>query len=222
MKKVLASVMVLVLLATLSLTAFGAGSPISVGEWLVEGFTHYPGDTEPLAPTAVGQTTITFTKTPTEPGYQFDGWTITLEDGTTAVLGVDYEIVSGNSMSDTIVIKPLNDITVTENYSKIPTTTETAPTKFDGTVYPGGTGPVVPSGGKITTPIFEFIDWVMSLFDKTPPTTTPPTTTTPTTPGPTDKGPTAPNTGGSNLPAMGALALLALSVAFIAKKRYTA
>ena len=215
MKKVLASVMVLVLLATLSLTAFGADSPISVGEWKVEGFTHYPGAINPLDPATVGQDTITYTKSPTQSGYQFDGWTISGTEG------VDYEIVSGDLTSDTIVIRPLNDITVTENYTKLPVS-ETAPTKFDGTVYPGGTGPVVPSGGKITTPIFEFIDWIMSLFDKTPPTTTPPTTTTPTTPGPTDKGPTAPNTGGSNLPAMGALALLAMSAAFIAKKRYTA
>lgn len=168
MKKVLASIMVIVLLAALSLTAFGAGSPVSVGEWLVSGFTHYPGATDPLAPTTVGQTTITYTKTPTEPGYQFDGWTITKEDGTTAVKDTDYELVSGTLMSDTIVIKPLNDLKVTENYSKIAETTVVTTTKA---------------------------------------------------PGPEDNGPTSPDTGGSNLPALAAVALLAMTAAFVAKKR---
>ena len=165
MKKVLASVMVLVLLATLSLTAFGADSPVSVGEWLVEGFTHYPGATNPLDPVTVGQDTITYTKSPTQSGYQFDGWTISGTEG------VDYEIVSGDLTSDTIVIRPLNDITVTENYSKIAVTPGETTTKASG---------------------------------------------------PVDGGDTSPPTGGSNIPALATVALLAMSVAFITKKRLTA
>lgn len=171
MKKVLASVMVIVLLAALSLTAFGAGSPVSVGEWKVEGFTNYPGTLTYLPEKSHTDQTITYTKTPTADGYEFDGWTITLEDGTTAVLGDDYELVSGTLMSDTIVIRPLNDITVTENYSKIAVTPGETTTKASG---------------------------------------------------PVDGGDTSPPTGGSNIPALATVALLAMSVAFITKKRLTA
>lgn len=145
MKKVLAVLLAVVAVITMSITVFAALSPTSVGEWDVTGGSYATGKLGPADFTVNADGTITFHKA-AHSDYTFEGWKVTGK----------YEVVSGNSMSDTYTIRPLSDLRVIEMYD------------------------CAAAGDEDTNP------------------TSPPT--------------------GSNLLALGALALLCLPVAFVAKK----
>ncbi len=149
MKKVLVSVLVIVILATMSLTAFAAASPVSVGEYTVTVGSYATGELQPADYTVNPDGTITVRRAASSE-LEFEGWKISGK----------YEIVSGSLMGDTLTIRPLGDIRVIEMYD------------------------CAAAGAEDTNP------------------TSPPT--------------------GSNLLALGAIAMLSLSVAVVAKKRLAA
>lgn len=149
MKKLLVSILVIVVVATMSLTVFAALSPVSVGEHKVTAGSYATGELGPADYVVNEDGTITLTRA-AESEFEFEGWKITGE----------YEIVSGSLTGDTITIRPLSDVRIIEMYD------------------------CAAAGAE-------------------------------------DDGPTSPETG-SNLLAFGTVALLSLSVAYVAKKRLVA
>lgn len=152
MKKLLVSILVIVVALTMSLSVFAAASPVSVGEFKVTLLSNASGKILPMDAsdyTVNDDGTITLTRH-AESEFEFESWKVEGE----------YEIVSGSLTGDTVTIRPLSDLTITEMYNL-----EVA--------------------------------------------------------GAVDDKPTSPPTG-SNLPALGAVALFSLSAAYVAKKRLTA
>ncbi len=117
LKKALASVLVIALLATLSLTVFAA--PVATTEpaviYVVSGRTQV-GDETPvvLAATSTNATNgeTTFTKSKTPAGFFFDGWTIA---GSGQLIGTDASLADNKI----IVVGNEPDVTVTEHYTAI-------------------------------------------------------------------------------------------------------
>jgi len=211
MKKFLAIFMALLVFSAFSVNALAASSPVSVGERIVDVYSWSTGQLVLLGTITYevfsdGSVQVKGT-TITSPNFKVnpDG-TITLTRTTTSenrfigwlILG-EYEIVSGSLLGDTVTIRTKGDIKVYEMYD--------LPPFIDSTIK-------------------EFFNYLLGLFkDITKPTTTKPgeTTTKPvvttTKPaGPDDKDPVSPPTG-SNFLAFGAVALLSLSAAVVAKKR---
>ena len=123
MKKVFAVVLAVILVMSLSVTAFAAvQSPQGVSVYKVYVINGSGAKTQ-ITEVAVGES-ITLTADP-EMG-KFDKWMIYKMDGSLAVEGEDYTIVSGSLTTETITIIPLANIIITGNYNgKI--------TKFDVT-----------------------------------------------------------------------------------------
>lgn len=108
MKKLLVSMLVVVVAVTMSLSVFAAVSPVSVGEFKVTLLTNASGELLPMDPstyTVNDDGTITLTRS-ADSKYEFEGWKVEGE----------YEIVSGSLTGDTVTIRPLSDITITEMY----------------------------------------------------------------------------------------------------------
>ncbi|MEE1026689.1 MAG: hypothetical protein U0L55_06775, partial [Acutalibacteraceae bacterium] len=106
MKKFLAILFSVVILATfMAMPAFAAKSP--EGELVHKvTFTSYASGKGEASNYKVDGDTIIFTSSDSE--YAFKGWIIN------GVEGVDYEIVSGDLNSETLVIRPLSSVDVKE------------------------------------------------------------------------------------------------------------
>ena len=114
MKKVFAVVLAVILVMSLSVTAFAATlSPEGVSLYKVYVINGNGAKTQ-VTEVTVGDS-ITLNADP-EMG-KFDKWMIYKMDGTPAVEGKDYTIVSGSMTSETITIIPLANIIVTGNYN---------------------------------------------------------------------------------------------------------
>lgn len=108
MKKLLVSMLVVVVAVTMSLSVFAAVSPVSVGEFKVTLLYNASGELLPMDSstyTVNDDGTITLTRS-ADSKYEFEGWKVEGE----------YEIVSGSLTGDTVTIRPLSDITITEMY----------------------------------------------------------------------------------------------------------
>ncbi len=225
MKKFLAVFMALLIFSAFSVNALAASSPVSVGERIVsiyswssgqvvllgtityevfsDGSVKVKGTTSTSPNFAVNPDgTITLTRTKSSDN-KFIGWLI---------LG-EYDIVSGTLLSDKVTIRSKGDIKVYEMYDLPPFIDSTIKVFFNDlmslfkeltTIKPGET--TITKPGETTTKPSET-------------TTAKPGETTTKPIGPIDEGPVSPPTG-NNLLALGAIALISLSVAVVAKKRH--
>lgn len=120
MKKLIAILSVMVLLVC-SLAAFGLSaaavdSPSGKVQFTISHSSYSSGKAESKNYTVEQGGTYKFT--PTDSDYDFTGWKITKADGTAAVEGVDYTVVSGGLGQATLEIKPLKDgLVVEEKYN---------------------------------------------------------------------------------------------------------
>ena len=113
MKKVFAILLAAVLVMALSVTAFAAGSS-------PEGVSYYKvhiidgnGSKTQTEKIPVGEE-ITLKADPDK--GDFDEWKIFKADGSIAVAGKDYEIVSGSLTKSPLVIIPMANLIITANY----------------------------------------------------------------------------------------------------------
>ena len=113
MKKVFAILLAAVLVMALSVTAFAAGSS-------PEGVSYYKvhiidgnGSKTQTEKIPVGEE-ITLKADPDK--GDFDEWKIFKADGSVAVPGKDYEIVSGSLTKSPLVIIPMANLIITANY----------------------------------------------------------------------------------------------------------
>lgn len=114
MKKVFAVMLAVVLVMSLSVTAFAAvSSPEGVSYYKVYIINGDGADTE-IQKVAVGES-VTLTADPKM--GEFNKWMVYKADGTTAVEGEDYEIVSGTMTSSPLTLIPLANIIITGNYN---------------------------------------------------------------------------------------------------------
>ena len=114
MKKVFAVVLAVILVMSLSVTAFAAvQSPQGVSVYKVYVINGSGAKTQ-VTEVTVGES-ITLTADP-EMG-KFDKWMIYKMDGSLAVEGEDYTIVSGSLTTETITLIPLANIIITGNYN---------------------------------------------------------------------------------------------------------
>ncbi len=113
MKKVFAILLAAVLVMALSVTAFAAGvSPEGVSYYKVH-IIDGNGSKTQVEKVPVGED-ITLEADPDK--GDFDEWKIYKADGTVAVEGEDYEIVSGSLTSSSITILPKANLIITANY----------------------------------------------------------------------------------------------------------
>lgn len=114
MKKVFAILLAAVLVMALSVTAFAAGvSPEGVSYYKVYIIDGNGAKTQ-IEKVPVGEE-ITLEADPDK--GDFDEWKIYKADGSIAVEGKDYEIVSGSLTSSTITIIPKANLIITANYN---------------------------------------------------------------------------------------------------------
>lgn len=113
MKKVFAILLAAVLVMALSVTAFAAGSS-------PEGVSYYKvhiidgnGSKTQTEKVPVGEE-ITLKADPDK--GDFDEWKIFKADGSIAVAGKDYEVVSGSLSKSPLVIIPMANLIITANY----------------------------------------------------------------------------------------------------------
>lgn len=119
MKKVIALVFALVMIMGLSVTSLAVPSATAKSEFKVS-FRNG---------SAASQTTNTvkvsedgkFTATVDSAQGTFNEWVIYKADGTVAVAGVDYTVVSGSLKDANLVVKPLTDIIICGNYNGVVT-----------------------------------------------------------------------------------------------------
>lgn len=113
MKKVFAILLAALLVMALSVTAFAAGeSPEGVSYYKVH-IINGDGAKTQIEKVSVGDE-ITLEADP-EQG-EFDGWSIYTADGSEAVEGEDYKIVSGSLTKSPLVIIPMANLIITGNY----------------------------------------------------------------------------------------------------------
>lgn len=113
MKKVFAILLAAVLVMSLSVTAFAAGSsPEGVSYYKVYVINGNGAETESHK-VPVGDE-IELEADPDK--GDFDGWSIYKADGSAAVKGKDYEIVSGSLSKSPLIIIPMANLIVTGNY----------------------------------------------------------------------------------------------------------
>ena len=138
MKKVFAVILAVALVMSLPLTAFAAGSsPEGVSYYKVYVINGQGAETE-VTKVEVGEE-VTLNADPDK--GDFDKWMFYKMDGSPAVEGEDYVLVSGVATSETITFIPLTNIIVTGNYNgkitKIEITNDEpiSPETGDTTVY---------------------------------------------------------------------------------------
>ncbi len=138
MKKVCAVILAVVLVMSLSVTAFAAvASPEGVSYYKVYVINGQGAETI-ITEVEVGES-ITLTADPKM--GKFDKWMVYKADGTPAVEGVDYKILSGSLTTSPCTIIPLANIIITGNYNgkittfKIANDEPTSPQTGDTTVY---------------------------------------------------------------------------------------
>ena len=122
MKKVLAVVLCVCIALTLSVAVMAESSPqtkviVRKGNAYKQDNATIPEDTA----VEIGEDDTVKVKANEKTYGKFNNWTIYVinEDGEyeEAVQGVDYEIVSGSLNDGTLVIKPINKITIAGNYN---------------------------------------------------------------------------------------------------------
>ena len=138
MKKVFAILLAAVLVMALSVTAFAAGvSPEGVSYYKVH-IIDGNGSKTQIEKVPVGEE-ITLEADPDK--GDFDEWKIYKADGSVAVEGKDYEIVTGSLSSTSITIIPKANLIITANYNGVETEFEidngevTSPQTGDVAVY---------------------------------------------------------------------------------------
>lgn len=161
MKKFLALALAFVMIMGLSLTAFAVESPVAdqkvtVVSVLKNGATP---KSQTVTVTAGKDQKLTFTaEAKDEQGAAFAGWMIYKKDGSDAVQGKDYLLVSVSGAyaektgaevayrvagavvlkDTTLVIVPLTDLIVTANYGTVTTDIKAAQALFTETAAPSG------------------------------------------------------------------------------------
>ena len=152
MKKVLAVVLAVILVMSLSLTAFAAvASPEGTSYYKVYIINGGGAKTE-ITQVAIGES-VTVNA---DPGKgTFDKWIIYKADGTLAVEGKDYTIVSGTLTSSPLTIIPLANVIITGNYNGVITKIEitndepSSPQTGDTVVYALGAVMLVALAGAV-------------------------------------------------------------------------
>jgi len=113
MKKIFAIVLAVVLVMSLSVSVFAAGSsPEGVSYYKVQIINGNGAETETVKVPVGDEVTL---KADPDKG-DFDGWEIYKADGTAAVKGKDYDIVSGSLNGSPLVIIPSANLIITGNY----------------------------------------------------------------------------------------------------------
>ena len=113
MKKVFAILLAALLVMTLSVTAFAAGSSPEGDSYHKIQIIDGNGAKTEIQKVSVGDK-ITLKADPKK--GDFDGWNIYKADGSVAVAGKDYTIVSGSLSKSPLVIIPLANLIITANY----------------------------------------------------------------------------------------------------------
>lgn len=114
MKKVFAVILAVVLVMSLSVTAFAAvQSPEGVSLHKVYVINGSGAKTETIE-VAIGES-VTVTADPSK--GTFDKWIVYKADGTPAVEGKDYTLVSGTMTSSSLTLIPLTNLIITGNYN---------------------------------------------------------------------------------------------------------
>lgn len=145
MKKILAVVLSLMMVFCFSVTAFAASSPQGTTYHKVVTMANATDKyTVEIVPYTEGTpaASTTFTAKRLQESDQFVGWSVYKKDGTLAVAGVDYTIVTGTTATalgqtmlqeETIVLIANTDLIVTANWNNELTSTKTAQAAFAAT-----------------------------------------------------------------------------------------
>lgn len=138
MKKVFAILLAAMLVMSLSVTAFAVGaSPEGVSYHKIYIINGSGADTH-TQKVSIGEK-VTLIADPKQ--GDFDEWKIFKADGTPAVEGKDYTIVSGSLTSSPLVIIPMTNLIITGNYNGVNTEFDinngevTSPQTSDTAVY---------------------------------------------------------------------------------------
>lgn len=118
MKKVFALIIAVILVMSLSVTAFAAKNSPVVNPFNTVQVINGQGANTEIHKVNIGESVELVAK---DNIGKFDGWKVYLTDGTPAVPGTHYTIV-GNLTDKTIVLKPLTNLIVTGNYNGKDTT----------------------------------------------------------------------------------------------------
>ncbi|MBE6807369.1 MAG: hypothetical protein E7527_05105 [Ruminococcaceae bacterium] len=114
MKKVFAVLLTIALVMSLGMSVSAASSPEGVSYYKVYVIDGQGADTEVIKVPVGEDATITANADPSK--GDFDKWMFYKADGSAAVEGKDYEIVSGTATGSPITIIPLCNLIVTANY----------------------------------------------------------------------------------------------------------
>lgn len=159
MKKILAIVLSLVLVMSLSVTAFAASSPVAGQKVTIVFVAHEDAKVEVETHEWHDELTVTYTAKEEHEGEAFVGWSIYLKDGSVAIEGKHYKLVKrvagayAEKAADTVAYRvagdivladttieliPLTDLIVTANYGTTATSTDDAVKAFQTTSVPTG------------------------------------------------------------------------------------
>ena len=159
MKKIFAIVLSLVLIMSLSVTAFAASSPVAGQKVTIIFVAHEDAKVDVDTHEWHGELTVTYTAKEEHEGEKFVGWSIFLKDGSVAIEGKHYKLVkrvagayaekaddvvayrvAGNIVlaDATIEIVPLTDLIITANYGDTATSVDDAVKAFQATSVPTG------------------------------------------------------------------------------------
>lgn len=158
MKKFCTILLAVVLVMSLSVTAFAANSPVAGQKVTVIFVAHDDADLDIDTHEWHDELTVTYTAKEEHDGEKFVGWSIYLKDGSEAVEGKHYKLVKtagayaekaddtvAYRVAGTIVLKdttielvPLTDLIVAANYGATATSVEEAVEAFQTSAPPTG------------------------------------------------------------------------------------